>query len=261
MNRWLGLCLLGMLPIILGSPSCAPTRSGIALDTTAINAFDLLQKMRETSAKVGTLEGKGTITFESPELGGSAAFELSLKKPDSLLVLFEGPFGIDVGTLFLSRERYVVYSSLENVVITGVPRTSTIRSVIPFDLTYDQILNAFSGTFDIPDDVTSVRSFGIDDDQFLIRVDSGSKAWLYWIDSRHVQVTRFEVRDRSDHLLMQATTAAFAEESDAFAPKRIVIWFPQEQRQISVHYSTLTINPPNPSFVYSVPLDARTLTR
>jgi len=254
----LPLCITLVLVLFL---SCAPRRAEIALDTAAVNAGELIRMVRESTAKVKSLEGKGTISFESPELGGSAAFELSLRKPDSLLVLFEGPFGIDMGTLFLSRERYVVYSSMENVVVTGVPRTSTIRSVIPFDLTYDQLLNAFSGAFELPEDATVVHSYGIQDDHFLISMTCGNKTCSYWIDHRFLQVTRFEVHDQSDQLLMQATTASFTEEHDANAPKRIAIWFPQEQRQVSVHYSTLTINPPNPSFAYSVPPDARTLIR
>ena len=97
--------------------SCAPKRAEIALDTKAIGVPALIALVEAGENKVKSLEGSGTVSFESPEIAGSAAFELSLKKPDSLLVLFEGPFGIDIGTLFLSREKYVVYNSFENRVI------------------------------------------------------------------------------------------------------------------------------------------------
>lgn len=249
-----GLCLFFL-------SSCAPKRTELSLDPAVVDAPRLITMVRDHALLVQSLEGQGTVTFESPGFGGTAAFELSLRKPDSLLVLLEGPFGIDIGTLFLSKEHYLAYNSQENVVITGVPRGSTIRTVIPFDLSFDEVLNAFSGTFEIPFDPAHVKSYSVDDGMFLLVLSCGSRVCSYWIDHTLPRVSRYEVHDDQGTLLMQATMSSFSWDGDASVPKRIVIWFPGEDKQIAVQYSSLTVNPGELSFAYSVPSDARVLNR
>jgi hypothetical protein len=246
---------------LLWLSSCAPGRKEISLDPAAVDAANLARMVNEQSDLVRALVGFGTVTFESPEFGGTAAFELSLRKPDSLLVLLEGPFGIDLGTLFLSRERYLAYNSQENLVVTGVPHGSTIRTIIPFDLTFDEVVNAFSGTFEIRLQEQNVRTYTVDDGMFLLVVECGSHTCSYWIDNAFLQVSRYEVHDDGGAMILQASLSSFAEEGDACVPKRITLWFPGEDRQIAVQYSGLTINPGALSFAYTVPPDARVLNR
>ena len=241
--------------------SCAPKRAEIALDIKTIGAPALIALVEAGENKVKSLEGSGTVSFESPEIAGSAAFELSLKKPDSLLVLFEGPFGIDIGTLFLSREKYVVYNSFENRVITGSPSSNSIRSVIPFDLTYDQILNAFSGIFSIPSDQKTLRRYAIDDERFFLSFNCGTQLCNYWIDNQYLLATKFEMIDEQNRVVMQALSSSLTEEDGASAPRRIVVRFPQEGRQISIYYSSLALNPAHPSFAYSIPANADTIVQ
>ena len=261
MNRKAGLPAW-LIPIgFLLLASCAPERKGISLDPAAVDPGTLVRMVHERSGLVRTLQGFGTVTFESPEFGGTAAFELSLRKPDSLLVLLEGPFGIDLGTLFLSRENFLAYNSQENLVVTGVPQGSTIRSIIPFDLTFDEVVNAFSGSFEIRFQESDVEAYTVDDDRFLLVLSCGTHRCSYWIDNSLLQVTRYEVHDDSGDIILQASLSSFTGDDGGSVPKRIILWFPAEDRQISVHYSALTINPEAPSFVYSVPTDARVVRR
>ena len=160
--------ILVMLALLLIFSSCSPRRSEIALRPSETPPSTLVDLVDAADAKLVTMTGRGTITFESPETAGSASFDLSLRKPDSLLVAFEGPFGIDVGTLFLSRSLFIMYNSMENHVISGVPTARAIRSVVPFDLTYEQILNAFTGTFRIAERGAIPLSYTVDDDQFRL---------------------------------------------------------------------------------------------
>jgi outer membrane lipoprotein-sorting protein len=215
--------------------------------------------VREQQDRLHSLVGRGTVTFDSPEVAGSAAFELALKRPDSLLVTFEGPFGIDLGTLFVSREKYFMYSSMENRVITGVPTAATIRSLIPFDLTLDQVIGAFSGAFPLPSE--SLKTYTVDEDMFLLSFACGDKRCKYWVDNRYLLVRKYEMRDGNDGLIMDATTASFADDGLTYAPKRIRIRFPAQDRQLSVSYSSMTVNDPRPSFAYSIPSNARTIVR
>src|SRR5512135_1065837 len=105
-------CTVVLACVVLCS-SCAPRRAEVALSTATVSAPMLVDLVEARSDRLRSLVGKGSVTFESPEVGGSAFFELALKKPDSLLVRFEGPFGMTVGTLFLCPQKFVMYNSME----------------------------------------------------------------------------------------------------------------------------------------------------
>jgi len=252
---------VAVLLLALFAGSCAPKKASVLLDTRRTSALALLQMVAAGNARVHSMTGRGSVAFESPDVAGSAYFELSLKKPDSLLAKFEGPFGIDVGTLFLSRQRFVMYNSLENRVITGVPSTAAIRSFIPFDLTYDQILNAFSGIFPLEGDASAVRGYAVDGDRFTLTMPCGSGTCEYWIEPETYFVTRHRRLDSNGAVLLDAEATALVEQDGAVAPKRITITFPEENRRVSVFYTSFRLNVPEPPFAYSIPPNARTSVR
>ena len=236
--------------------SCAPKSSEILLNTDATPSTQLLKMVEERNEKLSSLVGNGVVSFESPEIAGTASFESNMKKPDSLLVTLEGPFGIDVGTLFLCRENYVMYNSLENRVVTGKPTGAAIRSVIPFDLTYDQILNAFAGVFRVQQPATTLQSYTVEDDMFVLSFKNGAYLYKYWVDPRYLLVARYEQYDAANNLLVEAKASSFIQEEDVAAARRIRITFPQQNRQVSISYSTLKLNDPETDFRFTIPANA-----
>jgi len=237
--------------------SCAPKRAEVTLSTEATPAPLLLKLVAERSALISTLVGGGIVSFESPELDGSASFESNLKKPDSLLVKFEGPFGIDVGTFFLCKNQYIMYNSFENTVTVGNPHSAAIRSLIPFELTPEQILNAFAGVFVIAQPETELKGYTIDDDLFRLTYACGSNTCEYWVDARYLLVTRFEQHDANNTLLVEARAYAFVEQETAAAARRVQITFPQQGRRLSIAYNSMKLNTPETDFRFSIPANAK----
>ena len=253
------LCALLCAAMIFSS--CAPKRSEVALSTTATDVHRLIGLVQASEQKLRSLVGRGDLAFESPEATGSAFFELALKKPDSLLVKLEGPFGMDVGTLFMSRQQFVMYNSMDNEVTTGIPSSAALRSVIPFDITFDQLLNAFSGGFAIPGDSAALRQYTIADGLFFLSFACGENTCRYWIDPAYLLVTKYQMLDRENQLIMEATSSSLTEQDEVCAPRRITVSFPAGNRQISIAYSSLTLNAPHPSFAYAVPANAHRAVR
>ncbi|HXG00740.1 MAG TPA: DUF4292 domain-containing protein [Bacteroidota bacterium] len=241
--------------------SCAPKRSAVVLDTDVTSPQLLISLVETNARKLVSLVGSGVITFESPEVAGTAAFVSTLKKPDSLLVTLEGPFGIDVGTFFLSRDTYVVYNSFENTLLTGNPHRTAIRSIIPFEMTSDQILNAFAGIFPIPYAQASPTDYRIADEKFVLTYRCGANVCSYWIDPRYLLVVRYEMRDAAGDLLVQAQVSSLIEQDGVSSARRIRITFPAQQRQVSIAYDSFTLNTPETDFRYSLPANARRIVR
>ena len=221
----------------------------------------LMDIVREQQAKLHSLVGSGSVSFESPEMAGSASFTITLKKPDSLLARFEGPFGIDVGTLFLSRDSYVMYNSFENTAVTGRSGTSALRSVIPFDLTVDEILGVFSGMFNLPADTTGLREYIIDEDHFRMTFTCGVYTCTYWIDPTVRLVSKYRLTGVDGGTTMEASLSSFRELDDAVLPRRIAMTFPEQRRRLSVSYGAVTLNGGSPSFAFSIPSNAHTIVR
>ena len=239
--------------------SCSPRTAAVGTDAETTPASVVAGRVRHREAALASMTGRGSVSFETPDRAGSAFFDLSLRKPDSLLKTFEGPFGIGAGFLFLSRQKFVMYNSLDNRAVSGVPGPAAIRSVIPVDLTFDQIMSAFTGGFDIPDAVP--MRYAVDDGKYLLVYASGDRTHSYWIDPEYDCVVKYEVHAAGGGILMQVESTQVLCSGDACAPRHVTVDFPEEGRRLSIHFTTLELNAGDLSFLYSVPAGAHSSTR
>lgn len=241
--------------------SCAPRPAGLLLDVNATPANVLLDFVSEREARVATVKGSGTVSFDSPEIAGTASFEVSLKKPDSLLVMLEGPFGIDIGTFFLSRDKYIMYNSFQNTVVAGAPIRDAIRSVIPFDIEIHDLLSAFSGGIPLRGDVSSLIKYHIEGNAFFLSFSCGGRTCNYWVDGSSLLVERSEILDAANNVVMSGEASRFGEEGEINFARRIVVRFPQDDRQLAVTFTSLRLNSSVPDFSFSIPDNARVINR
>jgi len=239
--------------------SCSPHTAAVMSDLNTTTAGVLTGRVKQRQAALTSMAGSGSVSFESPDRAGSAYFELALRRPDSLLMTLEGPFGIGAGFLFLSRQKYVMYSSLDNRVISGVPGPSAIRSMIPVDLTFDQIMSAFSGGFVLPDSLPS--RYTVDDGKYLLVYTLGGRTSSFWIDPESDLVVRYEVHDPGGDLILEAESSQIVRRGDLCAPRHITVDFPDDGKRLSIHYMVLDLNAGDLSFVYSVPAGAHSSLR
>ncbi|HUI11117.1 MAG TPA: DUF4292 domain-containing protein [Bacteroidota bacterium] len=247
------------LLLAAGAAGLSCTTHTAITDVSGMPSGVLATRVRERGAGLITMAGQGSVSFESPDRAGSAFFELALRKPDSLLVTLRGPFGIGAGFLFLSRERYVMYNSMDNRVVSGVPSASAIRSVIPLDLTFDQIMDAFTGGFPVP--AGDPLRYAVDDGKYLLVYPKGEGTESFWIDPEYDLVVRYELHDAAGSVLMREESSQIVTQDRSCAPRHVTVDFPDEGRHLSIHYSTLDLNAEDLSFSYSVPAGARTSAR
>lgn len=252
-----GIQRAGILLAAILLAGCAPQGGALLLDTARVPAPAVVARVAANGAAIASLTGSGSVSFEGPEMAGSVFFTVALKKPDSLLLRFEGPFGLDAGFFFLSRSRYVMFNRLENQVLTGDPGDAGIRWAIPVDLTVDQILDAFTGSFRFPAGREPDR-YVRDGDHFLLSYDGDGTRESFWVDPATALVTRYQ-REGGGSPVFAETSAA--EDQDGFVmPRRIALAFPSEGRRLSVYYNALTFNPESLSFRYVIPSTARIRT-
>lgn len=256
---WLRRLVAWTLPLTLAL-SCAPKRMDVGVDLYHAPPPVVLKMIMEQGARVRTLVGKGNLSFDSPEAAGSAFFWLALRRPESLLVKLHGPFGISVGTFFLSRTRFVMYNAMENSVMAGRPDPRAIRTVVPFDLTVDEVFNLFGGSLPLPSDTSGLRDMLYEDGQLHLKFVCGSETCEYWVDLEDMLVTKLRRENSSGEVLMEGEAEDVREFNGIPLPRRVRLSLPQSSQFLSVYYSSLSVNQEDPSFAFSVPPGARVRT-
>ncbi len=237
--------------------SCSPRRSDMSVLPRPLPPLLLLEEVAKRTTEVRTVAGRGNLTFDSPEIAGSAFFRSSLKRPDSLLVKLQGPFGMDVGTFFLSHKRYVVYNAIDNIVQSGDPSSTSIRSLIPFDLSPEDLVSVFGGLFPLPRDTAGVQVAGVDGELTRLTAGCGGGECEYWIDTDRLAVTRVRRKDAAGNVLVDMEAIDFKEFDGITLPRQVRLDLPAASRNVSVFYTTLTPNGEPPSFAFIVPPGAR----
>jgi outer membrane lipoprotein-sorting protein len=205
---------------------------------------EVLRRVRERNEKVRSLKGNGTITIESPEGSNSGFFNARLKKPDSLLVEFKGPFGIHVGTLMLSRGQFVFFNKMENRAVVGTPDGRTLQSMFALRMNFDEVLNAFTGEFPEAGSGDSLAAFSSDNGRYALRYTSGEGAKEYAIDGEAFVVRGYTVADTSGAPTLTAVADRVDDSPPAPVPKFLRVIFPRERRSITIAYSGIELNEP-----------------
>jgi hypothetical protein len=247
------LVLLSVMAMLFAA--CGPTREALELDTQKVSANSLMALVHGNERTEIALKGDGSMAFESPRLNGSAFFSVALRTPDSVRVTLEGPFGIDVGFLYADRQHLVFYNAMENWYIDEPTGSAVIQKALPFDLSFSQLIAAFTGSFRLPANSVPVR-YAIDDEKFLMEFPLGTTTATYWIDPGLHVVTRYRVA-RGDSILVEATAERWTDKEGELLPQNITITFPPVSSSVSVVYTAMTLNPEMPSFSHAIPSRAR----
>ena len=207
---------------------------------------DVLHQIAERNEKVHTLKGDGSITVESPEGSNSGSFDAYLKKPDSLRVELNGPFGIHIGTLTLSRDQFLFYNRMENTAIIGKPDGTTLRSMFRIKMQFDEVIHAFTGEFPPAALTDSLERFYVHDDQYVVTYRTPECVKEYHIDGDTFVITSYRVIDRSGSVVLAADAARIESGDDApiAMPMLLRVVFPREHRSVTIAYDGVQLNEP-----------------
>jgi len=240
--------------LVLVLYGCAATSVRHA-DRSATPAL-LQEEVRQNHERVQALTGNGRIAIETPEMAQSASFELTLRKPDSLLVKIEGPFGLDVGSAMVTRTEFSLYNSMRNQRLVGSTNPSNLDRILHVQLDFDDVLNLFTGGIFLSEDRSAPSSFAIEDEEFVLTYERYDGTHRYWIDPESRQIARIQHLDSSGKLTLEQIFSDFRTIGGVTIPQRIRITLVRERRRVSVSYSDLDVNPTHLQFTFDVPSSA-----
>ena len=244
--------------IILEFSGCVTTSSvhrGMTL-----TAMDVLQHIKERDEMIRTLKGEGSITMESPEASGNGSFTVELKKPDSLRLELRGPFGIRIGTLAITSERYVYYDWREKRATVGAPDSASLRSILRIPLRFDEVMKAFTGQLFSIGAGDSLSAFSVQRDDYLMRFASSSGVREFYVQPDVLMIESYRRLELDEKPSLVAMASRYDSMSGIVMPQVVRVIEPRERRSVTIVYDDVGINVPvDPSF--SIPSTAEVIYR
>jgi len=221
-----------------------------------VTADMLQERVGENQDRVHALTGSGTISVETSEMAQSGSFELTLRKPDSLLVKIEGPFGIDVGLALVTRDRFSFYYSFQNRLVEGPTNPANLSKVFHIPIDFDDVLNLFTGGFFLSEDRVSPSTFSIENEEFVMTYNSYTGTRRYWVDPQTMQIVKIQHLDGSGRLVLEQLFSKFQTLNGVTIPHYVRVTMVRDRRRVSIAYSDVTVNPSDIDFSFDVPRNA-----
>jgi outer membrane lipoprotein-sorting protein len=190
--------------------------------------------------RLKTLKGRAKMIVETPESAYSATSNITIKKPDSLCIKIEAALGIDVGWLLVDRRSFVLYTPRENRWYAGSTDSLKRNNLIAFEMTFERLLRAMAGMELVQDIERAV--IRRDDSKIVVMGLNGEYFHKYWLDPYKGVITRAEVRDRKNRLIMLQEFERFVELAGVRIPRTIRMQRPSEKESMTLFYTRLKIN-------------------
>jgi len=240
---------------------CSCTGSKSSVDLNPILVKEIKSRVNQNSKIIETLEASGNISFDSPENSGSGWLELRIKKPDTVFVKIEGPFGISIANALISRNEFIYYNVQDNKVITGPSSDIKIGAILRIKVSFDELINGFTGSFSFNNnDDDSVFAI-VENDSYLIQNSKSEGTEKFYIEPSAYNIHRYKFVSKENKSLIEVDYSNYQEESVAaskvYFPNHIKIKNPEKSQTVYVEYVNKEINKKDLSFKMKIPKSAK----
>ena len=249
-----GVMLFFLLIVVMWT-GCAPSAS-IRMIDTSVTPAQVQESVRLNHERVQSLKGTGRITVETPEIGQSGSFVLMFRKPDSILVKLEGPFGIEVGSALLTRTGFLFYNSLQNKLISGAMNGKNLSRVLRVNLSFDALINLFTGGDFFSDDRSTPESFTVEEEQFVLTYRNLAGSRRYWIDPSSLLILKVQHLDNEGKLFIEQRFSNYKAVEGTSVPYNVRLTQQKERRAVSISYSNVLVNTNAVQFTLNIPESA-----
>jgi outer membrane lipoprotein-sorting protein len=247
--------LLLTLAVFLGFGGCRTT-STVDLTNRPVSSMEVQSAVRTHVEQIRSLQGEGRILVETPDIAQSVSFILTLRKPDSILVRLEGPFGIRVGSALITRSEFFFYNSLQNKLISGSSKSENLNRIFHVQLGFDDLMNFFSGGTFLDGDLRAPDETRIENGQYVFVYKSDSADRMYWIDPNTYLIRKMQYVDHSGSLILEQTFSKFQRVSGIEMPYEIRVLQPKTRELVALAYSDVSVNTESNPFTFTIPSDA-----
>ena len=234
--------------------SCTASQKEI---TEELTFSELKSLVNSNSKKLSSLDADGEISIDSPEISNSGSITVSINKPDSVYTKLEGPFGIDIADLLITRDNFIYYKPMDNTVIKGPSSSHYLGIIMKIKIDFDDIVNAFSGKFIFGEDNYNDVQISIKDGNYLMSINTGTEIKKFWIDPDNFFVRKAGTYELNGETKIEILYENFYERDGIYFPKKINIERPKEKQYIWLTYYNEEFNNNKLTYRLKIPKSAK----
>jgi len=255
-NKFKALILLLLTALIFNACSGS---GGNDLDKVQVK--ELKEKVNSNSSLIETMEASGNIAFDSPEQSGQGWIEVRIKKPDSVFVKIEGPFGISIAQALITRYDFIYYNVQENRAILGPTNDINIGAILRIKVSFDELLSGFSGGFMLHENIIDTLNAESENGLYTVYAPREPGTQKYFIDPAIFTVQKYNSYDENKKTVVEVNYGNYFEESASgktvYFPSSIKINNPEKKQSVYVDYVNKTFNKSDIKFNIKIPKSAK----
>jgi hypothetical protein len=232
-----------------------------------ISSEEVLLRLRSRQQQIQSFQGKGRITFLSPEQNYSGTALLTGRLPASLKVDIKDFLGRTILSFATDGAEVKILSPRENKLLRGPATPGNLASFIPPSVSLPQTLRLLVGALPLSPDPPDRFEFQKATGRYLLEWGKGSAlSERLWVDAQGLYPVQEEWFGGSMEPRFTAELANFGTLAPDL-PEKITLKTTGPKMELRLVYSDLRLNPPlapadltltQPAGVAEVPLGAAT---
>lgn len=226
-------------------------------NTVRKQVSDIIKEVNTRSEAINNIISSGELKVKTAQIDNSGDIEIHIKKKDDVWFKIEGPFGKDVAIAHFDRKRFLFLDALNDEVITGTTNIVNIGTLTKIRCTFDDMLNAFSGTVRIPK--AKKDSLWLEDEagsQYVIGLKRGTITRKYWVDKTNFSVYKYIYYNKTGKVLLQLEFSNFTAYGEGSYAKTIEVRRPLKYEYFRLKLESVSLNQSYLDFNVEVPSDA-----
>jgi outer membrane lipoprotein-sorting protein len=123
-------------------------------------------------------------------------------------------------------------------------------------LSFDNLLNLFSGGAFLETDLHAPDETHVEDDQLVFSYTSTNTRRRYWIDPATLFIRKVQFLDQDGTLALEQTFSNFEDINGIALPYTIRVIQPNSRQRLTFTYSDILVNTENLHFTFTIPPNA-----
>ncbi len=223
-----------VIGILLLTSCSSSLRNRAVIHFQSLSEWPVLYEKNFNNIK--NLQSNTRLTIESPELSTSFNAKLIYSAPDTFFLEAGGPLGIDIGKIFVGKNRFIIYNQYNNQFLTGSLDDNYYNTFLQTSLTFKQIKNALIGYVPLPDNIQLV-----DERHGVFLALNDGKKWRFVVNTKSGLLELLEIYEENRLILKQEFKRYQFLAGIAF-PTLIRVVLPQRTEMVSILHKDIVIN-------------------
>ncbi|CAG0993344.1 hypothetical protein ARNL5_03423 [Anaerolineae bacterium] len=216
------------------------------LETTEIDPVKaeisrIIKEVNLRAAEIDNIISTGEIKIKTPKIDEEGDIEIHVRKKDDLWFKIEGPLGIDAATGHFNRDRFVFFDDLNDVVTTGSTTILNIGTLTKIRCTFDDMMNAFSGTVRIRKGKKDILDMSEESGQYVLSLKRGTITRKYWVSSSDYSVSKYIYLSSKGQTLISFEFSNFSGHGTGSYARRIEIRRPKQNEYFRITLENVSL--------------------